>query len=62
MSYGVGHRCGSDLALGWLWCRLAAAALIQPLAWELPDAACVALKRKEKGEKSDVKLSLGIFV
>ena len=32
----VGHRHGLDLALLWLWCRLAAAALIQPLAWEPP--------------------------
>ena len=24
----IGGRCGSDLALLWLWCRLAAAALI----------------------------------
>ena len=36
MSCGVGHRCGSDPALLWLWCRPAAAALILPLAWELP--------------------------
>ena len=27
-SCGVGHRCGSDLALLWLWYRLAAAAPI----------------------------------
>ena len=33
-----------DLALLWLWCRLAAAALIQPLAQELPHAAGMALK------------------
>ena len=30
MSCGVGHRLGSDPALLWLWCRQAAAALIQP--------------------------------
>ena len=29
---GVGHRCGSGTTLLWLWCRLAAAAMIQPLA------------------------------
>ena len=29
----------------WLWCRPAAAALIQPLAWELPNAMSAALKR-----------------
>ena len=33
MSCGVGHRYGLDLAFLWLWHRLAAAALIQPLAW-----------------------------
>ena len=27
-SWHVGHRCSSDLALLWLWCRLAAIALI----------------------------------
>ena len=46
MSCSVGHRCGLDLALLWLWCRLPAAALIRPLAWELPFAACVALKKR----------------
>ena len=48
MSCSVGHRRGSDLALLWLWCRLAAAALIQPLAWEFPYAPDAALKRKGK--------------
>ena len=48
VSRGVGHRGGSDPALLWLWCRPAAAALIQPLAWELPYAVGVALKRKKK--------------
>ena len=33
-----------DLALLWLWCRLAAVASIRPLAWEPPYAAGVALK------------------
>ena len=32
----------------WLGCRPAAVALIRPLAWELPYAARVALKRKIK--------------
>ena len=36
-----------DPVLLWLWCRVAVAALIQPLAWELPFAAGVALKRKK---------------
>ena len=52
MSCGVAHRRGSDPAWLWLWCRLAAAALIRPPAWEPPYAAGVALKReKEKGKK-----------
>ena len=38
MSCGIGHRHGCDPALLWLWCRPAAAALIQPLAWEAPYA------------------------
>ena len=32
---------GLDPALLWLWGRSAAVTLIQPLAWELPYAACV---------------------
>ena len=38
MSRGVGHRCGLDLELLWLWCGPAAAAPTQPLAWEPPYA------------------------
>ena len=48
MSGGVGHRYSSDPELLWLWHRLAAVAPIQPLAWELPHATGVALKRKKK--------------
>ena len=48
----VGHRRGSDPALLWLWWRMAAAALIWLLAWELPNAVGVALKtRKNKSWK-----------
>ena len=36
MTYGIGCRRSSDPSLLWLWCRLAVAALIQPLAWEPP--------------------------
>ena len=43
-------RCGSDLVLLWLWRRLAALALTQPIAWELPYAAIAALKNKKKNE------------
>ena len=39
MSGGVGLRHGLDLALLWLWHRLAAMAPIGPLAWEPPYAA-----------------------
>ena len=38
MSCGVGYRLVSAPAFLWLWHRLVATALIQPLAWELPYA------------------------
>ena len=44
----VGHRHSLDLVLLWLWGRLAASALIISLAWELPYAVGMALKRKNK--------------
>ena len=37
-----------DLASLWLWCRVAAVAPIQPLAWELPYALGAALNWKKK--------------
>ena len=43
MSCGVDRRCGSDLALLWLWHKLAAAAPIRLLAWEPPYASGEAL-------------------
>ena len=49
-SCSMGHRCSSDLALLWLWCRPVAAAPIQPIAWEFPHAVGGALK-KEKNLK-----------
>ena len=45
MSCGVGCRHSLDPVLLWLWRRLAPAARIQPLAWELPYAMGVALKK-----------------
>ena len=48
MSYGVGHGRGSNPVLLWLWLWPAAAAPIQPLAWELAYAMGAALKRKKK--------------
>ena len=52
MSYGVHCRRDLDPALLWLWHRLAAVALIGPLAWETPYAAGVALKSKGKKKKT----------
>ena len=48
VSCGIGHRLSPYLALLWLRCRLAALALIWPLAWELPYAAVEAPKRQKK--------------
>ena len=42
-----------DPALLWLWCRPAAAAPIQLLAWELPYAAGTALKKNKKKKKKE---------
>ena len=65
MSCGVGRRCGSDLALLWLWRRPAATAPIRPLAWDPPHAASVALKgqkpKKKKKEKETENLESGNF-
>ena len=51
MSCGVGHRRGSDPVLLWLWSRLAATALIRPLAWEPPYASGVALEKAKRQKK-----------
>ena len=58
VSCGVGHRHGSDPALLWLWHRPAAAAPVQPLAWELPYATGAALKKKKKGLIGKILLKL----
>ena len=58
MSCGIGRRCSLDLALLWLWCRLAATAPIRMLAWELPYATGSALKGKKKKKKNwDLKFT-----
>ena len=44
----------------WLWRRLAAAALIQPLAWELPYATGAALKTAPP--KKNPHISKGFFL
>ena len=51
MRCGVGCKRGSDLKLLWLWGRLAAVALIRPLAWEPPYAMGMALKRQKTKKK-----------
>ena len=51
VSCGVGCRCSLEPRLLWLWWRLAAAALIRSLAWELTYAA---LKRQKKKNKNEV--------
>ena len=51
VSCGVGCKYGLDLALLWLWHRPAAAAPVQPLAWELLYAAGAGLKKKKKEEE-----------
>ena len=69
MICGVGHRQGSNLVLLWLWCRLAATALIRPLAWEPPHGVGAALKRQKqtkKKKKNTIKVEqtsfyLGLF-
>ena len=58
MSWGVGCRCGSDPALLWLWHRLAATALISPLAWKLPYALAVALKKQTNKKERPVEITL----
>ena len=53
MSCGVGLRLGSDPTLLWVWCRLATAALIQPLAWEPPHASGATLKKQKNKEEEE---------
>ena len=54
MSCGVGPRGSSDLVLLWLWRRLAATALIGPLAWESPYAVGAATEKKKKKKKKEL--------
>ena len=55
MSCGVGCRRGSDLMFLVAVGRLAATALIRPLAWEPPYATGAALKRTKKKKKTHTK-------
>ena len=52
MSCG-GPRYASDPMLLWLWCRPAAVAPIQPLAWEPPYATGMTLERQKKKKKKN---------
>ena len=52
----MAHRHGPDPTLLWLWPVTAATALIQPLAWKLPYATGVALKRQKKKKKKKGQL------
>ena len=54
MSCGVDRSHGSDPALLWLWCRLAATALIRRLAWEPPYAmgAAQEIAKRQKIKKN----------
>ena len=60
MSCAVGCRCGSDPMLLWLWCRLAATALMGPLAWEPPYAASAALEKTKRQKKKKLVDNLNI--
>ena len=57
MRSGVDGGHASDPVLLWLWCRPAAVALIQRLAWELPYATSVSLKRKKKRKSIGLELA-----
>ena len=69
MSYAIVHRGGSDPTLLWLWNRLAAVALIQPLARELPYAMGTAPQKtktnkrtnKQNGKKPDLHCVLSKY-
>ena len=55
VSCRVGRRHGLDPELLWLWSRLAATALIGPLAWEPPYTAEVALEKVKRPKKKKKK-------
>ena len=60
MSCGVGHRRGLDPALLQLWCRPAAVALIQPLAWEPPYTTGAAQENGKNTQKKDTFIGVPV--
>ena len=62
MNFSVGHRCGLDPALLWLWCGLAAAAPIRLLAWESPYAAGTVLESKISGSSPKLGVLSSFFL
>ena len=60
MSCSVGCRRGSDPTLLWLRCKPATVALIRTLAWEVPYAVSVALKR-QNNHNNNKKNSQHVF-
>ena len=56
VSCGVGRRRSLDPTLLWLWCRLAAVALIRPLAWRLPYATGAAPPPKKRKKEKEMIL------
>ena len=62
MGCGVDCRCDLDPALLWLWCRPAAVALIEPLAWELLYGAGIPKKeKKKKMTEKEARAKVGVF-
>ena len=53
LSCGIGHRCSSDPELLWLWLRLQLR--LDPLAWEPPYAAEMALEKAKRQRKKETK-------
>ena len=54
MSCGAVCRHGSDPELLWLWYKLTAIALIEPLVWEPPYATSTVLEKTKKKTKKKV--------
>ena len=61
MSCGVGHRCGWNPVLLWLWHRPVPIALIRPLAWESPYAAAAAQEMAKQTNKKRLYIYIYIY-